>query len=960
MRHSCALAASFLLLALGARATASFSVVVDVKPMRAEDDRSGFTRQALALVPVYLAETDDVELGEQGFCNLHASMLTSGGPRIVAQQWDALQVYHRHDPARRRAMLAHGALVLDRVEGQSNQTFQILVENAANSADSLPGLARVEGRRVVIDTGAARFTLAASDAEGFRLASALVNGHEVLHDHGENGTLFMYRRNLAQGGAVDTLRSSLGTASAAIKKNGSACTEVVVHGEMKPASDPTGLGQRYVLLLRFHRNSTRVAGELLLTNWSYSHDGAPANYIIPYDGFGMTLRLAHGAGQHAFASLARDGDQLADCELAQSGDSASVLLGYKQPRQSGEYEGLSERNYWPENARRDADAGGLDLVTKGMWLLLNGRLDPRYVARCGDPTIYPTACAARVRAGASEIAAMSGSFPEYAQPVGLTITQQPESTRIEVALTDYRAPNALGKSIPWRSCVRKAFALDFGFSADQDLFEFVRSEQVPYIGIYANVADYDGRCRSFAFLADQDRNALWQETGFLEPGDAYYYGNPARKDLRYPFWIGANRTGGDNNWDQQFIDFLLGLHGKTGNLLALRWNINFHTQLGVRQFDDAMFDAQPLNPDQRVTTNWEIDIEHEDHKGYHLGTAFFANPLDIECLAHQAYFTLGMPDVGAILYIRAIGNRIGRIAEEQGFLRSLFCPEIIGGGHDTIEDAILERGVSYYEDFDARRIDPADPCGGGGWTMAPTILPAFRGDPEDIDFPVANAGTPARYPWVSKAGAFKVIDAFHLVKGLSSVREFMLSAADYPAPYRARIAALELSARLRLAQGGITIAQWYAFLFPFCANFDPACTSFAHLPPWERIRRQKKHYPSCMSICDDRIMDEDNNWMAYSFTDAYAEAAEQYVALGDVRSAFYMLRYGLNHLSTVRFGDLAGDACGPPADKKQNDFFWSSIYPGEMRLWKDLRDWGWDAKFAASYPNLFPVENRWP
>src|SRR5262245_51484761 len=80
--------------ALPAEMTAPrFAVVMDVKPMRAEDDRSGAVRQGLALVPVYLSEADNVVTNAQGFCNLTATVL-GGGPRIVTQQWNALQVYH--------------------------------------------------------------------------------------------------------------------------------------------------------------------------------------------------------------------------------------------------------------------------------------------------------------------------------------------------------------------------------------------------------------------------------------------------------------------------------------------------------------------------------------------------------------------------------------------------------------------------------------------------------------------------------------------------------------------------------------------------------------------------------------------------------------------------------------------------------------------------------------------------
>src|SRR5262249_39973022 len=88
-----------------------FQQLMDVKPMGASDDVSGLATNVLVVVPVYLAESDDIRVNETGLCNLKATTVTQDGPRIVAQQFNALQVYHRDDPSRRRVMLAHGQLV---------------------------------------------------------------------------------------------------------------------------------------------------------------------------------------------------------------------------------------------------------------------------------------------------------------------------------------------------------------------------------------------------------------------------------------------------------------------------------------------------------------------------------------------------------------------------------------------------------------------------------------------------------------------------------------------------------------------------------------------------------------------------------------------------------------------------------------------------------------------------------
>ncbi|MFO0981580.1 MAG: hypothetical protein U1E76_07470 [Planctomycetota bacterium] len=936
-----------------------FSAIMDVKPICPADEISGYAMNALAVVPVYLAEQDDVRVDGNGFCNLKATMLTKGGPRIVAQQFNALQVHHRDDPNRRRAMLAHGMLVLDQVDGSSNKSFQILVEAAKDFTGSQAPIAALVNDTVVVDTGAARFTLVASPTWGFRFASVVSAGRELLRDHSGNGMVYMDRRRFDNHIGLDRLSSTAGPATAEIVKNGPSCAEIVVRGDLMPSDDPGAVPQAYELRLCFHTGSAKVAGELMLTNWSYQRDGVLANYVIPYEGFGLILRLNRKTDSVTQASFLRDAEQMADYDLARDGDSADVLVGFKTARWSEEYQGLGEKLYWPENQRVDVNSGGTDLRTKGYWLSSNGKPDPRYSSHYGNPDLYPLACAATVSVDQTRIAVQCGTFPEYAQPLGLCITQNTDSTMVDLALTDWRATNDYGKSIPWRSNLRKSFAVDFDFNPADGLVNFARQEQFPYLGIYTDVASYDGRLRRFAMISVADRNDEWKKTGFLQPSDSFAYSNPARKDLRYPFFIGANHTGGFNNWDQQYIQFLLGLHGQMGYLLELRWNVTFHSMLGVRQFDDARFGDGAQNQDQVMATQkWEIDIEHEDHKGYHLGAAFFGNPLDVDCLAHQAYFTLGMADVGKTLWIRAIGNRIGRTVEEQGFLRSLLTPRRISGSGQNIEDEILEHGLSYCEDFNGRRIDGNDPCGTGGWTVDPELLPPFKADPEDSDFPTASSGAPRRYPWVSKSGMAKVIDAFHLTKGLGAVREFLPPPEDFPAAYRSRIADLAYYSSLRLAQGGLTFAQWYAFLDPRCQNFDPACSSHRHLAPWERNQRQKKYYSMCMDICDDRIMDEDNNWMAYSFMDAYCEAAEQYLARADLKSAFYMVRYALNHLSSVRWAKGPATPCGAPPDLRQNDFFWGSMYPAEIRLWKLVRDWGFDELLESSYPNLFPVEKK--
>jgi hypothetical protein len=934
----------------------SFRQLMDVKPMAASDDVSGYASNVLVVVPVYLAESDDIQVNAEGFCNLKATTVGSG-PRIVAQQFNVLQVYHRDDPQRRRAMLAHGQLVVENIHGEKNQTFQIVVEAAKDFPGSQAPIATAVDDKIFVDTGAARFTLVVSPVDGFRVASVNVAGREVLRDGGANGTVFMDRRRL-DGSGVDRLYSTNAFSFPEITKNGQSCAEVLIRGELRPPNDHAALPQKYRLLLRFHTGSAKMNAELMLTNWDYEIGGVPANYVIPYESFGFTVQLAKKTGAASTVSYLRDSEQLADFDLVKSGDSASVLLGYKTPRWSEEYYGLGEKLYWPENQRVDPNYGGTDLRTKGYWLLANGRPDPRFESRLGNPDIYPRSCAAQITAGDSQVAVVAGPLAEYVQPIGLLAAQQSDALRLDVNLTDWLATNDGGKSIPWRSCVRKSFAVDFNRDVNVALVEFIRNEQFPYVGLYSDVASYDGRCRNFSFISVDDRNTEWKRTGFLKPDDYFSYYNPRRVDLNYPYFIGANHTGGFNNWDQQFLQFLLGIHGAAGFLMELRWNVTFHSMLGVRQFDDSHFPDGPQNPGQASSQKWEIDIEHEDHKGYHLGAAFFGNPLDVEALARQAYFTLGMSDVGKTLWVRAIGNRIGRISEEQGFLRSLFRPQRIKGSRVNVEDEILPHALSFWEDFDSRRLDTNDPCNSSGWSVDPDFLPAFKGDPEDIDFPTASRNGAKRYPWVCKTGYAKVIDAFHLTKGLASVKEFMPPPEDFPADFRERVGNMIYNARLRMAQGGMTFAQWYAFLSPYCSNFDPACDSHQHYAPWERNQHQRKYYSICLDICDDRTMDEDNNWMAYSFMDAYCEAAEQYLDRGDVTSAFYMLRYALNHISSVRFKSPPSTPCGDPPDVRQNDFFWSSIYPGELRLWKLLRDWHFDDLLSSSYPNLFPVEKK--
>ncbi|MEW6747084.1 MAG: hypothetical protein AB1486_30480 [Planctomycetota bacterium] len=933
-----------------------FGVDVDLAPLVALGETSGWGATALVRVPVFLSREDGIYVNNQGLANLRATMLTPDGPHILAQQFNVSQVFSRDDPEHRRAQVAHGLLVLDQVDGSENARYRIHVETADEFTGGRDVLAQLTDDGVRVGTGRAQFDIQARPDTGFRLAGVTVGGVPLLARGGEGAHITMLRRDFMTATDSVQLVSTAGPASAEIVKNGAACAEVLVRGELKPRGVPQALPQRYLLLLRFYAGSAVMSGELMLTNWASTANGMPANYTIPYDGFDFELALDHpGGGAAEVRTLLDDGSE-AVYELA-AGGNLGVTCGYRAPRHWAEYVGYPDGNYWPENERTGWQDGPI-LRTEGYQILLDGNPDPRYADRFGNRYRYPRGCVAYLVPGAHKVAVMSGVLPEYSQPVGIRTAVEASAVKVEIRLTDQAAPNAGAKSIPFRAALRKSFTVDFDYAERQGLANFARHHQGPYLGIYNDPSDYSNRLLRFEMVSEGELNELWRRLGFLRQGDRYDFGDRDLQHFSQTFFVGSNRTGGFANWDQAYLELMLGLQGFMGHLKVLRGELDFHTNLGRRQFEDQDYWLEAANPDVPASRVWEVDIEHEDHKGFHLGVSFFGNPLDQIASARMAYETGSIWGVGHTLWIRAIGNRIGRISEEQWLLRSLTVPQRLPGHEWPVEDEILVNGLMFWEDFNSRRVEGDDLCSAPGWTVDPGVLPLFTGDPQETDYPTASWGTPYRYPWVSSKGWFKVIDTFHLVKGLASLREFMPQPAEFPPDSAGRVAAMIDDAELRLAQGGMTLAQWYSFL-RLCPNYSPACETHPGLAPWERVYRQRKYYWSCMSTCDERLPDESTNWMGYSFMDAYVAAARQYLRYGERESAFYMLRAALNHLSTQRWSVGGGSPCDEPPDSKQTDFFWSASYPGEMSLWKMIRDEGFLPDFESAYPNLFPMQKRY-
>ncbi|MEW6741899.1 MAG: hypothetical protein AB1486_03985 [Planctomycetota bacterium] len=942
-------ASNILPLTIGRHADKSeFSVDVTLKPLAFDDERSGYGQMALARVPLYFTRHDMIRIDPRGLAHLEATMLAPGGPRILAQQFNVTHVSYRGDPERCVAKVVQGFLVLDEVHGEGRATYPVRISATTSSPRIEKALAVQEGAGISVDTGLALFRMQAGEG-GFRIENVVVEGAPILAAPG--GFLCMQRRDLAGGPQSQRLLSTWGAAKASIVKNGPAAAEILVSGELRAEGDASSLPQRYLLVLSFHAGSSVMKGELMLTNWASTIDGRPANYTIPYDGFGLEFHLAPSAADATQATVLLDDGRTASYALA-AGDAVNLTLGYASPLYYAEYTGLGDASYWPENERLPEGS----LRTQGYTVRRNGSPDPLYAARVGRADLYPAACVMRLERGEHSVVAMSGDRPRHDQPVGVAACAAGGDVRLEVWLSDPLAVNERGKSLPFRSTLRKRFAVDFAGEGVNDLANFARCHQAPYWGVYTDLGDYSGRLFRFETLSSDQRSFLWRWLGFLKEGESYENADLAAHQYCHTYYLGRNRTGGYHNWDQAFFDLSEGLRGHMGYLKALRSELNFHTMLGQAQFEDADFNRGVANPAIPATTNWSVDIEHEDHKGFHAGVTFFGNPLDEASLARMAYASLGRPTQGRELWVRAAGNVIGRIGEEQGILRSLREPLVLPGHSRPVEDEILESGLKYMEDILRRRVDPADPCNTSGWTAEPEPLPPFDGDPTVHDYPTAKEAASERYPWVSRNGWFKVLESFHMVKGLASVLEFMPEVGEFPDTYRHRIAIVVDEARLRLAQGGMAFAQWYSFL-PWCPNFVSGCSRYSHLAPWERYARQRKYYWSCMPTCDDRLVDQENNWMAYSFMDAYAEAALQYLARGERDAAFYMLRAALNHLSTQRWPEAPRDPCGEAPDQKTTDFFKGSSYPSEMRLLKIICDAGFLYLLESPYPNLFPLRS---
>lgn len=928
-----------------------FSVNITAKPMMAADDKSGWHKNSIVTLPILLSEKDDIKVDINGLCNLKAELISNTNIKILAQQFNCLSVFHRGDKTKQRARVVHGYILLSETAGHTNESYEFVIKTTNGFLGSASLITSQHNDVVTVDTGASKVKLVTNSTNGFAINSIEVAKQNVLDING--GHIYMLRRHFDGTPGVDYLSSLNGNAKITVVKNGQAYTELLISGTLLPQNNLWAIPQQYNLLLKMHAGSTEIDGELMLTNISASIDGIPSNYIIPYDGFGIKLNFVKDLDNTIKQNILMTGSNMASYTL-DTNDQISVLCGYKAPRWNAEYEGLQDWHYWTENQRVEGGTT-LDFVTKGFSIYKNGTIDGGQSNFFNNPAMYPAGCVSHLQVDNSNFAFQVGTYPEYEQPIGITVENVGRIAAVNLCLTDKLAPNKLGKSIPWRTSIRKSFYIDLDYFESQGLLNFVLARQTPYFGIYNKITNYNNRGFNFNWLEANERNALLQKIGFLKPGDGHQLINPLRKNIGKPFFVGSNRTGGTMNWDTAYNFYTMALNGLPGSLMALRLQLTFHSILGHKQFEDNQISKGVLNPNQPVSTIWAIDIEHEDHKGYHVGVLLFGNPLDVVALSRMAYETLAAR-VGNTLWIRAVGNQIGRLIEEQSTLRGLIWPQKILNS-SNIEDDILPNTLNYIEDFFNRRIDENDPFNSSGWMSEPGLLPAFTQDPEEADWPVAHLGLPKRYLTVKKAARVKMIDEFHLSKGLAAFREFLLTIQDFPTAYQNRVINILKIANLRQAQRAMTFAQYYTFL-AFC-NFTPACTQYKRMTPWERVVRQKKYYPSDMTICDPRFRDEENTWGGYDYMDCYADAAAQYLNAGDNKSAFYILRAALNHMAMNRWNKPPGNPCDAPPDGKQNDFFGGIHYSSYNRVLRMIRDRGFLDKFTHQYPMLFPTEVKW-
>ncbi len=932
------------------------NIKITARPIRATDDPAGWKQNAVVTLPVFLKESDDILVNADGTCNLKAELVSGQGIQILSQQFNVQNVYNRNDLSKRRARIVHGYVVVNNVNGHKNEVYDFIVK-ATTSTRAKHVLTNQAGNLTYVDTGAAKFTLNASE-KGFWIRSIEVAKQHILSPNG--GNLYIYRRHFDGSPGTDYLTSNFGKAKIEVVKDGSSYCELMITGTMLPENaTPATVPQKYFLLLKFHIGSTEIDGELMLVNTNVSLDGNAANYTIPYDGFGLKLLFTKDADATVSQQILLDSGE-SEALTINTGDQTALLLGYRAARWQGEYEGLWDGHYWPENQRTDGSKpGDLNFVTKGYQFYINNNLDERYKSHFGDILKYPRGCLSHLIYENNDFAFQVGSYAEYEQPIGIVTTDLNNQILIDLQLSSKLSVNKFGKSLPFRTTIRKSFFVDLDYFAPQGMINKLIANQTPYIGIYSTLSDYNKRGFNFEWVNTDERFNLLQTLGFMKSGDStYQYKDMNRGTMWRPFYIGSNRTGGIMNWDQALIQYCFALHGFMGWLMGLRLQLTFHSILGRRQYEDPDLQRGVLNPSQPCSTLWPIDIEHEDHKGYHAGVCLFGNPLDVIALSRMAYETLG-ENVGSTLWIRACGNQIGRNMEEQSVLRSLLVPKSMPGKTTLIEDDILPNMLNFFRDFFSRRVDPNDPFNTSGWMSEPGPLPPFEDDPEDVDWPVADMKLPYRYLTIKKAARVKMIDEFHLSKGLAAFNEFMIVINDFPSQYQDAMAGWLETGRYRQIQRAMTFAQYYTFLYPYCKNFIPQCGDYQRLTPWERIKRQKKYYPSDMTICDERTMDEDNTWGGYDYMDCYADAAMQFINEGDDKSAFYILRAALNHMAMNRWDRWPSKPCDPPIDNKNNDFFWSTQYSSYNRIWVIIRDHGFLDKFTHEYPMLFPTEIKY-